>query len=290
MTNDILIPILVLGAVGLLSGLLLAIAARFLHVFEDPRIEKVTGLLPGANCGGCGYAGCADYAKAIVEKNAPTNLCRPCRLEAMQEISALMGVEARQAEKMVALVLCNGGDVHSRRSSMYNGLAECGSADMVSGSGKVCRFGCLGYGNCARICPVNAIRMMPGSNLAVVEPARCIACGLCVKACPRNLIRMVPESHDVHILCRNRDKGILTRKACEVGCIACQKCVKAVNGQGIHMEGNLAVVDYTTPLSPDLVNVCPQKTINARECGAGHPSAAGSSAAQPAAPTQGAPT
>jgi electron transport complex protein RnfB len=285
MTNDILTPIYVIGGTGFLSGLLLAIAARFLHVFEDPRIEKVTGLLPGANCGGCGYAGCADYAKAIVEKNAPTNLCRPCRLEAMQEISALMGVEAKEAEKMVAIVLCNGGDVHSRRGSLYNGLAECSSADVVSGSGKVCRFGCLGYGNCSRICPVSAIRMMPDSNLAVVDPEKCIGCGLCVKACPRLLIRMVPASHSVHILCRNRDKGVMTRKACEVGCIACQKCVKAVNGQGIHMEGNLAVVDYTTPLGPDLVNVCPQKTISQRGSSAGCPSAAGcNAAAKPAAP------
>ncbi len=277
MTTDLLMPVLVLGAIGCLCGLLLAVAARFLHVFEDPRIEKVTGLLPGANCGGCGYAGCADYAKAIVEKNAPTNLCRPCRAAALLEISALMGVEAKTLEKMVALVLCNGGDVRSRRASMYNGLAECTSADMVSGSGKVCRYGCLGYGNCARICPVNAIRMMPDSNLALVDADRCISCGLCVKACPRKLIRMVPASHHVHILCSNRDRGILTRKACEVGCIACQKCVKACNGQGIHMEGNLAVADYTAPLSPDLVNVCPQKTINQR----------GTEAA-PAAPGEGA--
>ena len=277
MTNDILMPVLVLGAIGFLCALILAIAARFLHVFEDPRIEKVTSLLPGANCGGCGYAGCADYAKAIVEKNVPANLCRPCRPEAAKEIADLMGVEAKTAEKMVAIVLCNGGDVRSRRASMYNGLAECSSADMVSGSGKVCRFGCLGYGNCARICPVNAIRMMPDSNLALVDADRCISCGLCVKACPRKLIRMVPASHHVHILCSNRDRGILTRKACEVGCIACQKCVKACNGQGIHMEGNLAVADYTAPLSPDLVNVCPQKTINQR----------GTEAA-PAAPGEGA--
>ena len=263
MENSLLTSVLIIGLSGLGCGLLLAIAARFLHVFEDPRIEKVTGLLPGANCGGCGYAGCADYAKAIVEKNAPTNLCRPCRAEAVREISALMGVEAKAAEKMVALVLCNGGDVHARRASLYNGLAECVSADMLAGAGKICRYGCLGFGNCARICPVGAIQTA-ANNLAVVNPDLCIGCGLCVKACPRNLIRLVPASHTVHILCRNRDRGILTRKACEVGCIACQKCVKAVNGQGIHMEGNLAVVDYTVPLPDSTADVCPQHTIHRR--------------------------
>jgi Na+-translocating ferredoxin:NAD+ oxidoreductase subunit B len=267
MDNSILVPVLVIGLAGFFCGLLLAIAARFLHVFEDPRIEKVTGLLPGANCGGCGYAGCADYAKAIVEKNAPVNLCRPCPAAGILKIAAVMGVEARPTEKMAALVLCNGGDVHSRRASLYNGLAECVSADMLSGAGKICRYGCLGYGNCARICPVGAIQTV-AHNLAVVDPQRCISCGLCVKACPRNLIRLVPVSHSVHILCRNRDRGVMTRKACEVGCIACQKCVKAANGQGVHMEGNLAVVDYTVPLSPDLVGVCPQQTINLRRLSA----------------------
>lgn len=261
--NSILTAVLIITLVGFLSGLLLAIAARFLHVFEDPRIEKVTSLLPGANCGGCGYAGCADYAKAMVEKNAPTNLCRPCQAEAARKIAALMGSDTKATEKMVALVKCNGGDVRSRRASLYNGLAECVSADMVTGSGKVCRYGCLGYGNCTRICPVNAISMNE-QHLAVVDPDKCISCGLCVKACPRNLIRLVPASHTTHILCSNRDRGILTRKACDVGCIACQKCVKACDGKGIHMEGNLAVVDYTTPLSPDLCQVCPQKTIQIR--------------------------
>ncbi len=263
MENTILVPVIVIGSAGFLCGLLLAIAARFLHVFEDPRIEKVTGFLPGANCGGCGYAGCADYAKAIVEKNAPANLCRPCSAAGALKIANLMGVEAKATEKMVAVVLCNGGDVRSRRAGLYNGLAECVSADMLSGAGKLCRYGCLGFGNCARVCPVGAIQT-GAHNLAVVDPLRCISCGLCVKACPRNLIRLVPASHSVHILCRNRDRAVMTREACEVGCIACQKCVKASNGQGVHMEGMLAVVDYTVPLSHDLVDVCPRHTINLR--------------------------
>jgi electron transport complex protein RnfB len=281
MENAILTPVLVLTLAGFLCGLLLAVAAKFLHVFEDPRIEKVTGLLPGANCGGCGYAGCADYAKAIVEKNAPTNLCRPCQEASARQIAQLMGVAAKAAEKMAALVLCNGGNVGSRRASLYNGLAECVSADMVSGSGKICRYGCLGYGNCARICPVNAIRMTD-NFLAVVDPDKCISCGLCVKACPRSLIRLVPESHTVHILCRNRDRGILTRKACDVGCIACQKCVKACGGKGIHMEGHLAVVDYTEPLADEIIKVCPQHTINKR----GTVSALSRAPAAPAPATQ----
>jgi Na+-translocating ferredoxin:NAD+ oxidoreductase RNF subunit RnfB len=272
----ILAAIVVIGGAGVACALLLVIAARYLHVFEDPRVEAITNLLPGANCGGCGYAGCADYARAIVEKGAPVNLCRPCAAAALLEIARLMGVEAKPAEKMVAIVRCNGDAVRSRRAALYHGVADCVAADFTSGGGKICREGCLGYGNCARVCPVGAI-VFTESLLAVVSPERCIGCGLCVKACPRHLIRLVPASHTIHLLCSNRERGLVTRKACSVGCIACQKCIKHVNGQGIHMEGYLAVVDYTVPLPESLLDVCPQHCFVRRGLPAPPP--------QPAAPS-----
>jgi electron transport complex protein RnfB len=260
---DLLIQTLIIGGTGLVCAAILAIAARFLTVHEDPRIETVTALLPGINCGTCGYAGCGDYAREIVLHACPVNLCKPGGSEITAKIAQFIGVETFTSERQVAIVLCKGDNAAAKRSGAYNGLLDCGAAQQIGGNGKDCRYGCLGLASCSRICPVNAIEMRNG--LAVVHPDICISCGKCVATCPRKLIKLVPESRFIHVLCSSLDRGPDVRKACSVGCIACTLCAKAVNNQGIAMRNNLAVVDYSILVTEEAVIAkCPQHTIEKR--------------------------
>ncbi len=258
-------PVTVIGLTGLGCGLLLALAARFLAVHEDARITAINERLPGLNCGACGMAGCAEYARAIALGKAPINLCKPGGAETLAALADYLGVKAAAAERRVALVLCGGHDGVAARQARYNGVADCAAAERIGGDGKICPFGCMGLGSCARVCPVNAIEIT-AQRLAIVHPELCIGCGKCVATCPRKLIKMVPESCLVHILCRSRDRGPAVRKYCSVGCIGCNRCVKEVGKQGITMEGTLAVVDYAMPVdSLDVADVCPQNTIVIRD-------------------------
>lgn len=277
MSNDLLLAMVVLGGTGLLCAAILAVAARVFHVFEDPRITHVTALLPGVNCGGCGYAGCSDYARNIVESGADVALCKPGGADTVTKIAEFLGVAATAQERKVAIVLCQGGDGAAVRNAAYNGLADCVAADLAGGAGKGCRYGCLGLGSCSRVCPSGAIEIRT-DRLAVVHPELCISCGKCAATCPRKLIRLVPESRSIHILCSSRDRGPITKKLCSVGCIACTLCFKECKGSGITMEGTLAVVDYTTALDNEAVIAkCPQHTIVHRN------GRTGASAAKPAA-------
>ena len=171
------------GGIGVFCGVVLGMASRFFAVFEDPRIETLTNLLPGANCGACGLAGCSDYARAMVLQGAKVNLCKPGGQDTAVKLGAAMGVEVTAQEREVAIVLCGGGDAEASRKYLYNGIADCAAATLVGGGDKTCRFGCLGLGSCARVCPVGAVEILPG-RLALVHPELCIGCGLCVKACP----------------------------------------------------------------------------------------------------------
>jgi len=250
-----------IGGLGLAAGGALALAARFLAVVEDPRIEQVTELLPGANCGGCAFAGCADYAKGIVLSDAAINLCAPGGDDVVSAIAALLGREATMAEKKTAIVLCGGDRDKAPRKSRYNGVADCASAHALGGGDKRCGYGCLGYGSCARICPVGAIEMT-ATQIALVHPDLCIGCGACVKACPRSLIKLVPCKRSIHVLCSSKDKGPIVKKACSVGCIGCTLCTKVVEDDAIKMQGALAIVDYSKELDDDkVIEKCPAKCI-----------------------------
>ncbi len=220
MNSEIFNAVMVLGGLGVFCGAALGLVSRFFGIKEDPRVAAVLNLLPGVNCGACGYAGCADYARAIVKQNAPGNLCAPGGHAAAEAIAAFLGVQAELRERQVAIVLCNGGSREARRKFAYNGVADCAAAMLVAGGDKACAYGCLGLGSCARVCPVNAIEIT-ANGLAVVHPELCIGCGKCVAACPRQLIRLVPESAGYHVLCRNKDRAPAVRKVCKVGCIGC---------------------------------------------------------------------
>lgn len=250
---------------GLACAGVLAAAARFFAVHEDPRIESLAGLLPGVNCGGCGFAGCGDYAKAIVTAGAPVNLCGPGGTACAHALAKAMGLEAETAERKVAIILCGGDRSLAPRRFLYNGVADCVAAQAVDGGDKLCRYGCLGYGSCARVCPVGAIQITEG-QLAVVHPDLCIGCSQCVRTCPRGLIKMVPESRVIHVLCSSKDRGPIVRKSCKVGCIGCKLCTKLADDEAIRMDGFLAIVDYTKPLTNEqTIEKCPGKCIGRRD-------------------------
>ena len=265
---ELLIQTLIIGGTGLVCAAILAVAARFLSVHEDPRVEAVGNLLPGINCGTCGFAGCGEYARDIVLHGAPINLCKPGGSEIAAKIGASIGVQVPTDERQVAIVLCKGDDGAVKRGVDYNGLLDCSAAQQIGGNGKPCRYGCMGLASCARSCPVGAIEIRKG--LAIVHPDLCISCAKCVSVCPRKLIRMIPESRNIHVLCSSMDRGPDVRKVCSVGCIACTLCAKAVNNQGISMKNNLAVVDYSVPLSDEgVIAKCPQHTLEKRVGGKG---------------------
>ncbi len=258
-------PITVIGLTGLGCGLLLALAARFLAVREDSRVEAVLERLPGINCGACGMAGCAEYAQAIVLNGAPVTLCKPGGAETVKALAAYLGINAQADERQVAMILCGGHNQVAQRQADYNGIADCAAAERIGGDGKTCSYGCMGLGSCARVCPVDAIEITQ-QRLAQVHPELCIGCGKCVRTCPRSLIVMVPEGRTVHVLCRSRERGPVVRKYCSVGCIGCTRCAKALDNQGIAMDGFLAVVDYRVPITKtEVADVCPQHTIVIRD-------------------------
>lgn len=259
--NPIALTGIAIGGVGVACGTALAVAARFFGIDEDPRVEKAADLLPGVNCGGCGYAGCTEYAKALVLEGAEVTLCAPGGAEVLHALSALMGVEADAGHKVVAIVLCGGDDTQAKRRFEYNGIAECGAAHALGGGDKACEYGCLGYGSCANACPVGAIEITTG-RLARIDAGKCIGCGKCVRTCPRLLIKMVPAHRSIHVLCSSKAKGPVVKKACATGCIGCRICTKLAADDAITMDGFLAVVDYSKPLDQEaLVDKCPGHCI-----------------------------
>ena len=249
---DALIFMLVLG---LALGLIIGLAAKFFAVEHDPRIEQVEEMLPGTNCGACGFAGCADMARALVAGQAGPEQCPSSPSEAVRQIAAFLGIEAAERTRQAAAVRCGGDDRAASRAAGYNGVADCRSAALVAGGAKGCEYGCLGLGTCSRVCPFNAIEMRDG--LAIVHPEVCTGCGKCLAACPRNLIVLAPVSSPVHIFCNSPLRGAAKTKVCKVSCIGCRKCQKEAGAESIEMDGFLARVIYDRPPPVEVAAVCP---------------------------------
>ena len=253
-----------LGTLAVLFGILLAVADRFFQVHVDPRQARIEEALPRANCGSCGFGGCAAYAEALAKGQAAANLCTPGGPEAAKKIAAIMGIEVAVFEPKVAVIKCQGSYANTHDRFRYVGQHDCRAATATQYGQTACPYGCLGLGTCARACPFDAMVMDDTSGLPRVLEDRCTACGTCAAVCPKNIIEILPKDRYVHVLCRNQDPARLTRQACKVGCIACRQCEKVcpVEGGAIHVQGNLAVVDLEKCIScGKCVKACPVNCI-----------------------------
>ena len=239
----ILEAVAILSGVGLAFALLIALANRRLWVWEDPRIEIVAQMLPNANCGACGLPGCRAFAEQAVEGKVQPAQCTVANDAARQAIAGFLGVEAGQAHKRVARLLCAGGSDAARLQAEYRGIPTCAAASAVAGGGKGCAWGCLGLADCERVCDFAAIAMSP-TGLPLVDPERCTACGDCVEACPKGLLTLMPLEHRLLVQCRNLVEGNGVLEQCRVACTACGKCVQDAAPGLISVASGVAVVDY----------------------------------------------
>lgn len=262
---DILTTVIIVATIGIIAGAILVIASKLMYVHEDERIGTVSACLPGANCGACGYAGCADYAKAIVETGCATNLCTPGGKATVEAVSAVMGVEANAADAKKAVVACQGYTCNTGTKFNYEGISTCSAATKLFAGPSECSYGCLGFGDCVKVCTFDAIKVIDGAARVIQE--KCTGCGACTKACPKMIISIIAESNKPAILCENKDKGAQTRKICKTGCIGCMKCVKICPATAISMDSNLARIDQDKCTGcMACVAECPVNAIDVPNC------------------------
>ena len=232
-----------LAGISAVFGVGLAFAAKRFAVQEDPRIDQVSEVLAHAHCGACGFAGCRQYAEAVVlNPEVAPNLCTPGGKASAEAVAKITGKEMTALEPKVARVFCQGGMSKSIRRFKYEGIADCKAAILASGGDKGCIYGCLGYGTCFRACPFGAITMSDDS-LPIINPSKCTACGKCAQACPVKVIEILPMTKEVLVRCHSKDKGPATKKNCQTGCIACGICVKVCPYNAPKVENFLSRID-----------------------------------------------
>ena len=257
---SIVAAVILCTVVGTVGAIVLVAAAKFMAVEEDPRIEQVSACLAGANCGGCGYAGCADYAKAVVMDGVACDKCAPGGPKAAQAIAAIMGGEVSAVEKK-AVVQCQGCEKNCKPSYEYTGIKTCAAAAALYGGPKACSQACVGFGDCVKVCKFDAIHIVDG--VAVVDQSKCTGCGACASICPKKVI-MIDEAGPAKpvVMCSNEDKGPVAMKECATACIACGMCQRNCPSDAIHVVNNIARIDYTKCTGCGVcVSKCPKKII-----------------------------
>lgn len=253
-TSVIIGAVILMGGLGIILGVVIAVFVKIFRVKADPRVDLALELLPGANCGGCGKAGCADFAKALaIGEVSPAN-CPVSSSEQVAAISLALGIDAGKIERRQAVVCCR-SDIGEVKKMNYNGVQDCVAANMVGGGPDECRYGCLGLGTCARKCPFGAIEII--GQVAVVHRELCVGCGKCAEVCPRGVIKMVPADADYHIYCNSPEKGANKRHFCKAGCIGCRKCEKVFKDKFI-LSGFLSAVNYSAGemTREDIESIC----------------------------------
>ena len=253
---DILIAFLVMLAIALLVGFLLLLCSHFFSVEENPLKTEIRECLPGINCGACGYRGCDDYAAALVEGGVEPNLCIPGAQSVADKLGEILDIKAEPFKDVIAFVACNGRCDATFKTAEYDGVQSCFAASMLYGGTNSCKFGCLGFGDCAAKCPANAICLDDG--IARVDSSRCLGCGICVNACPKRIISMIPQETEAIVMCSNTQSGAIARKNCKNACIGCKKCERACQNDAISVTDNLAVIDYNKCINcGECVKECP---------------------------------
>lgn len=258
----VFISLMVLGLIGLLFGIGLAIAGEKLKVETDPRIEKILNVLPGANCGACGYPGCEGFAKAVVEGIAPYTGCVAGGEKVAKGIAEVLGLnENITITKNVSFLTCQGGRGIAQDRYIYKGVDTCKAANMVQAGYKGCTTGCLGFGDCVKVCPFDAI-YMGEDGLPKIDIEKCTGCGLCVKACPRGILTLLPINIPLLLGCRSELPGPEARKVCSKACIGCGICEKVCPKGAIKMDGRFPVIDYNLCDGCGIcVEKCPTKAL-----------------------------
>lgn len=239
--EGVLIPVAVFAVIGALAGILLTAASKIFEVKSDERLEQIQEALPQINCGACGFSGCNDYAEAVLG-GEKCNLCKPGGEDALKKISAIMGTDGGEIVEMRAFVKCAGGCNDTSHKYEYDGTHSCKASDRFYSGSKLCTNGCLGYGDCVKVCASDAICIVDG--VAVVNAEKCLGCGLCVKACPNKLILLRPKNQKVDVACSSTAMGKVTRAVCKKGCIGCKLCEKKCPFGAITVENNFAKIDY----------------------------------------------
>lgn len=257
----IILSVIVLGILGLVFGLILGVAAKIFEVKEDPKIAEIRALLPGANCGACGFPGCDGMANAMASGKAPASGCPVASSDATQKISDVLGVSVELSEKHVAKVLCKGCDSKARKKYEYDGILDCKAAVLVQGGDKSCAQSCLGYGSCVKVCDFDAIKIVDG--IAIIDREKCTACGRCISECPKSVIELVPYKNEIIVECKNTEFGKTVKDYCTVGCIGCKICEKNCPFDAIHVENNIARIDYSKCKQCLVCTVkCPTRAIS----------------------------
>lgn len=260
--SGILYPFIAISTLGILFGIGLAIAGRLLAVKKDEKLLSIEGILPGINCGACGFAGCASYAEAIAQENAELTKCAPGGAETAKALASIMGMEIVVSdEKKVTQVHCRGSAAKVQYKYDYRGIGDCNALFMMGEGNKQCRYGCLALGSCIKVCPVDAISY-DTEGCVWVDRNMCISCGKCIDACPTGVMKFIPYDADFLVACNSKDKGAITKKYCEVGCIGCKLCEKKSPDGGYIIDGFLAHIDYQVKGErQEGCDACPQKCI-----------------------------
>ncbi len=265
--NDILLTVAVLAILGCIAALILYFVSQKFKVFEDPKIGEVEAVLPGANCGGCGFPGCHGLAEALVKADDLSSIgCPVGGAEVMGKVATILGKEAAQTAPKVAVVRCNGICQNRPKTLNYDGAKSCAIASANFAGDTGCSFGCLGLGDCVNACQFGAIKVNPETGLVEVDDEKCVACGACVKACPKGVLELRnkgPKSRRIWVSCINKDKGAVARKACSAACIGCGKCAKECQFEAIKVENNVAYIDFTKcKMCRKCATACPTKAIH----------------------------